>query len=167
MRGFACSRAKPTAKVRPSEAGIVPFAGARTARRHPGRSEHPMEGQTPYDGFRAVHPGGPKTARRNSPRDPPRETLSHAAPAQPCSPPPGGRARGARPGQERAPSLAPFARGPATPPPPPPRLLRRPLYAFRIFPPGRETPKISGNPQKMATWHIRNTPHGRRQSTPR
>jgi hypothetical protein len=48
----------------------------------------------------------------------------------------------ARPGQERAPSLAPFARGPATPPPPPPRLLRRPLYAFRMFPPGRETPKI-------------------------
>jgi hypothetical protein len=26
-----------------------------------------MKGQTPYEGFRAVHPGGPKTARRDPP----------------------------------------------------------------------------------------------------
>jgi hypothetical protein len=44
-------------------------------------------------------------------------------------------------GQERAPNLAPFARGPEAPPPPPPRLFRRPLCAFRICHPRARNPE--------------------------
>jgi hypothetical protein len=97
-------RFRPVARRAPgpgpaSVPGIAPFAGAHTARRHPGRNGHPMTGRTPYDAFRTVHPGGPQTARRDSPR----ETLSHSAPAKPCSP---------------------SAGSPAAPPPPDPCLRR-------------------------------------------
>ena len=78
-----------------------------------------MTGRTPYDGFRAVDPGGPKTARHAQPR----QTLPHAVPVTPCSPPSGGRARrAARAGAFLSPSShAPTDGPPRTPGCIPPR----------------------------------------------
>jgi hypothetical protein len=77
MRGFAWSHRTHAGRDRSTGdlgRGIRPFGRAETARRNPGSWRHPMTGQSPYDGFRPVDPGGPKTTRR----DPPRETLSNA-----------------------------------------------------------------------------------------
>ena len=90
-----------------------------------------MEGQRPYDGFRADHPGGQKPPGAPSP--------AKRYPMQSF-----GR--------------APFARGPEAPPLPrrAPADSRYMRYEYATL-----RPQCAGNPKNMATWHIRNSPYGR------
>ena len=132
MRGFAWSHRTHAGRDRSTGdlgRGIRPFGRAETARRNPGSWRHPMTGQSPYDGFRPVYPGGPKTTRR----DPPRETLSNAklcsarkamqSFGRPCP------TRG--PGRSVPPARRPSRGAPRRLPPPHPRPPGGPLSALR------------------------------------
>jgi hypothetical protein len=59
---YLCPRRR-AADARPARGSWPSAEGPDT---HP-RNGDPMKGGTPYEGFRAVHPGGPKTARRDPP----------------------------------------------------------------------------------------------------
>jgi hypothetical protein len=164
MGGFARSHRKARA-LGPADreigGGSRPSGGANTHPGHPPRNGDPMKGRRPYEGFRAIRPGGPETTRRDSPR----ETLPHAVPVTPCSPPSDGRARrAARAGACPYPLAWRPSRGARRRLPLPHLASSDGRYVrFAYATPGARNPK---NPQKMATWHIRNSPCGRGHCPP-